>query len=248
MPNPTEIQYDTSSLERQWDEIAKSRLDALKRIIGRACVKATGLRMDDPPELWRFAIGKSERANASNWSDETRSIAERLQELDPQLEKDPKACDALMAGLGTPTLRETAQSLLNTVRDDVELTRHLTTALTLQRRGLIARKEYDEASALRDATTRFLVHNWIEDPPTGEWVVRSLCFFSDCAMAKMAYFFTHNRKKYLATSLLNSEPERIRKLYRSLKLRPAAPRVIKDVVFDFGKVRWIPFQKKVASK
>lgn len=146
--------------------------------------------------------------------------------------------------LGTPTLRETVQSLTEHMADDAVLAKHLATLLKLFKRGPLTNADYDSNRAdVKDRTTRILIHHWIQDPPRENWAIAGLCFCSDLAIAKLVYFMANRTTKWLPPTLLNKEPERIRKVFRGLGLIPARPRIIKDIDFKAGKIHWIPFKK-----
>jgi hypothetical protein len=66
MHQPIKFQFDTAELKRQWPIIAKSRLDALKKMFGRLHAEISGLSSDDPPELFRFFIGRPAQRELGN--------------------------------------------------------------------------------------------------------------------------------------------------------------------------------------
>ena len=240
--DPT-IQYDAAKLARQWPIIAKSRLDALKKVFGHPRAEVLGLSKDDPPELWQFVIGRSERRPEFTKveKEKAKAIAERVRQLDPEITVTQETDKEFRDNLGTPTLRETAQRLAYRLQDDNELAKHLAKLLALYKRKPVTQKDDDQnAIHAGDATSRLLIWNWIQDPPRENWAIASFCFFSDRAMAKMIYYL--RKKQWMPAELQNKEPERIRKLYGSLGLTPARPRAIKDVEFRAGKIHFVLFK------
>jgi hypothetical protein len=218
--NTETIGYDSAKLREQCPIIQQSKWNALKNIGDDAYFRAFGLSASDPSELWRLALSRSEPLSDAEHYTQFRTT------------------------LGKPTLGETIQSLAPKAKDDDELAGWLSKLRASYSRPPITRVEYDQARKDSDQTTRLLIWNWIQDPPLRDnWATASLCFCSDRAMAKLIYFIRHN--KWLPAELLNKEPERISKLYRSLGLIPAKPRAIKDVDFEGGKIHWIPFKKTV---
>jgi len=245
MKNGITIQYDTEKLKKQYPIICASRLEALKKVISDAYVDTIGLSLADPDELWSFALGNIELIEPLTEKEKAKAkvIADRLRQLDPQFPVTPESKTAL----GTPTLRETVQSLANRIEDDAVLAKHLTTLLKIYKRGSLTETDYNDNRADSVKTTRILIERWIQMPLGEKWVIASLCFFSDLAMAKLVYYMANNKTKWLPETRLNKEPERIRKLYESLGLIPAKPRVIKDIDFKGGKVHWTFFKKRIHS-
>ena len=219
MNRVTTIHYDPAKLHAQYPVIAESRRNALQKAINNAYLRTTGLSADDPHELWRFAIAQ----------------IEPLTDLEPYLQ-----FRATLKGL---TLRESVMSVTERIKDDAVLARHLATLLKIFGRGPLSKGDYDFNRADEDKRTRFLIEHWIQEPPRENLLVGSLCFCSDLAIAKLAYFKANGKAKRLPPKLLTKEPERIRKLYCRLGLVPAHPRVIKDIEFIGGKVRLIPFKQ-----
>jgi hypothetical protein len=216
---PPSIQYETAKLEAQYPIICESKWKALQNVIYEAHARTVKLKVGDPPELWRYAIGHSE----------------------PFTDWEPY--NQFRANLGEPTLRESVRSLTSRFKDDPLLANHLTTLLKIYKRGPFRKVEYDLNRADGDAVIRFLIQQWIETPLSNNWAYASLCFYSDLAMAKMVYFRANKQTKWLPPELLTKEPERIRKLYSRLGLIPASPRAIKDIDFKAGRIQFIPFQK-----
>jgi len=211
--------YDRSQLHA----IAESRQKALESIIRDACIRTTGLSFDDPPELWRFAIGHFE------------------------LMLDWEPYKQFRAALGNPTLRETILSLAERFKDEAGLTKHLETLLKLFKRLPLTKSNYEINRRDYDKKACALIEFWIDEPLHHHALKRNFCFFSDRAMAKMVYFLANKKEKWLPAESLDKEPERIRKLYGSLGLIPAKPRVIKDVDFIAGKIHYTPFQNALTE-
>lgn len=247
MKQPIIIQYDIMKLDEQHPVICASRMKALKKMISDVYVRTTELSLADPPELWLFALGKSEPIETFTDKENVRAkgMADRFRQLDSQFAVALETCNQLGTERGTPSLRETIQSLTSKAKDDDELANWLSKLVALHRRPLIARKEYDQARKDSDKTTRFLIQNWIQDPLQRNWATASFCFFSDRAMAKLIYFLLN--KKRLPVELRDKAPERIRKLYESLGLIPAKPRAIKDIRLENRKIHWVPFNKRVRA-
>ncbi|MBI2925554.1 MAG: hypothetical protein HYY24_07610 [Verrucomicrobia bacterium] len=251
------IQYDTAELERQWPAIVQSQLNAMRRIISDAYCRAAGLSLDDPPELWRFVLAQSEQSPPLTKKEEKQAqrLAPRLRQLDPQFVGDLAAHQRLRDSLRSLTLRETALSLANRTTDDAKLANHLATLLKIYSRGSLTQADLNSNRADQNNTTRILIQHWIQDPtretwvqgPPREWAIASLCFYSDLAMAKAVYWLAKpsGRREWLPATRLNKEPERIRKLYGKLGLIPAKHRVIKDIKFEAGKIRFEPFRQTI---
>ena len=239
------IQYDTVEFNRQYSVICASRMKARQKVIGDAYVDTTGLSLDDPTELWRFALGNNALITplTDEEKEKAKAIADRLRQLDPQFSVTPETYDQHKAELGTPTLRETVQSLSNRIKDDTVLAKHLTTLLKTYKRGSLAKADFNNNRADSIKKTQFLIDNWIQEPLGEKWVNASLCFFSDLAMAKMTHLMV--KKIPLPAELLTKEPERIAKVYRSLGLIPARQRAIKDIDFSGGKVHWTFFKTRI---
>jgi hypothetical protein len=234
--------YDTAELNRQWPVIAKSRLDATRRIISEDYLRATRLSLDDPPELWRFVIGRSEPRFpplAPQEKDQAKLLVRRIRELDPEFIGDLEVRDAI----GKPTFRDTVLSLANQFTDQATLAKHIATLLRLYQRGPLTQADFKAKSKFEDNSTRILVQHWIQDPPGERWTIASLCFYSDLALAKMVYFLA--RKKWLPEDPLKREAKRIEKLRNVLGLVPARPRIIRDIEFKFGKVHYHPIAARL---
>ena len=230
-----------AKLQRQWPEIAASRLKAITRIISESYVKATGLAENDPPELWQFALGKSEpRMDPVTEAglNRQKEIGDRIRQYAPAYDADKtyEADQKVLRAFGAPTFRQTVQRLSARIEDETELARCLSTLFKLNRQSPFTRAKYDEAARTFDKLTRFLLLNWIQDPQRDDWVRASLCFYSDRAMTNLVYY--HEHKKALPAQLLTKEPERIRKLYKALGLIAARPRLIGKFQFEAGKLRW----------
>lgn len=239
------MQYDTAKLKGQYPAICASRMKAFQKVIGDAYVRTLGLSRDDPPELWRFALGNCELIEplTDKEKEKAKVIADHLRQLDPQFSVTPETYDQFKPALGTPTLRETIQSLVNHIEDDAVLAKHLTTLLKIHKRKSLTKNDYNDNRADSIKTTQILIKRWIQVPLQDNWMTASLCFFSDLAIAKFTYSMV--TKKPLPPTLLTKEPERIRKLYKSLGLIPAKPRVINDIDFQNGKISYIPFKKRI---
>ena len=239
------IQYDTVKFNEQYPIICASRMKARQKVINDAYVDTTGLSRDDPQELWRFANGNSELIEPLTEKEKAKAkvIADRLRQLDPQFPVTPETYDMHKTELGTPTLRETVQSLANRIKDDAVLTKHLTTLLKIYKRGPLTKADYNDNRADSVKTTRLLIDNWIQEPLGEKWIIASLCFFSDLAMAKFTHLMV--KKTPLPRPFPTKEKERIAKVYRSLGLIPACQRAIKDIDFKGGKVHWTFFKKRI---
>lgn len=216
--------------DRQLDEaqirvIQESQRKALEKVINDSYAASTGLTIEvDPPELWKFAFGNMDLL--CDWAPYK------------QFRKE----------LGKPTLRETLLALMAQIKDDAMLIRHLNTLLKLSERLPVAKADFDITRADSDQTKRILIQYWIDQSLHEKALKRNFCFYSDRAMAKMVYFLAHGKKAWLPAKLLNKEPERIRKLYGSLGLIPAKPRVIKDIEYTSGKIHWVPFKKALVEE
>jgi hypothetical protein len=241
MNNNLRIQYDTAKLNSQWLTIAKSRLEAFRKIFGQSYFKATGLNENDPPELWRFAVGLRGASDLTE-DNRARELADSLGSLDPQFMGHPDNYKQFREALGKPTLRDTVLSLAQRVPDDAELSSHLSKLLMLYKQGPIPPEKFERAGA--DKTTRFLIEYWIEDPPSDRFLWKSLCFYSDRPMAKLIYFLKGSRpKKWLPCDKVESEAARIKKLYQRLGLVPARPRAIRDIMFKRDQLCFVPYEK-----
>lgn len=246
------VRYNRAELKRQWGTIAASRRLALWTITAKSHTKTTGLTESDPPELWSFALAKSEPRRSPLSEQQlkrTKAFTESIRRLNPEVDADEiyKAGQKLRATLDKVTLRETVQSLATSAKNDSELAEWLAKLLDLHRRPPITTGEYHEARADANLTTYLLVHNWIQDPPGESWATASLCFFSDRAMAKLVYFLSlpPARRQWLPLDKWETETERIGKLYERLELVPAKPRLVRDVKFKFGKIQYIPYKRAV---
>lgn len=222
-------------------------MKAFQHVIADAYIRTLGLNLDDPPELWRFAFGKSEPLTplTDEEKKKAKGIADRLRQLDPQFTVAPETYEQFKAELGTPTLCEAIQSLTNNNNSGDELAKRLSKLVALYNQPPMTREEYDQARKDSDLTTRLLIENWIQDPPGKNWPYDSFCYFSDRALAKMIYYIRNRYEKWLPTELRDKERERIAKAYRSLGLKPASPRVIKDIGLKSGKIDWIIFKKMI---
>jgi hypothetical protein len=238
-----QIQYNTTKLKTQWNIIAKSQLDAIRKIISEPYLQATGLNENDPPELWRFAIGHTERMPGLTKEEAKRAkaIAENIRQVDAEFVGDPKTYQQFKRDLGTPTLHKTVWSLAERIHDDETLAQYLSKLLDIYKRGRISLNECDQARTDNDNTIRLLLQKWIQEPFGN--ITGSLAFFSDRAMAKLVYYLA--RKIELDTSREEAEIWRVKKLYQRLELIPARPRAIRDIKFRLGKLHFIPFKAAV---
>ena len=96
-----------------------------------------------------------------------------------------------------------------------------------------------------DATSRFLVQHWIQDPPREDWLIASLCFFSNIAMAKLTHCMMTGKPwpANMDKVELEKKAGSIKKVYQRLGLLPARPRLIRDFTFKFGKPDFILFKR-----
>jgi len=239
------IKYDTVKFNEQYRVICASRMKAREKVIDDAYVDTMGLSHDDPQELWRFAFGNSELIETLADKDKVKAkiVADHLRRLDPQFPVTQETYAQHKAELGTPTLSETIQCLVNHSRDDDTLAKHLTTLLKIYKRGSPTKADYNDNRADSVKIIKFLINNWIQEPRGEKWVIGSLCFFSDLAMAKFIHLIV--TKKPLPQPFPIKEKERIAKVYRSLGLIPAWQRAIKDIDFKGGKVHWTFFKKRI---
>lgn len=224
---PNVIQYNTDELRVQWVAIVKSQMDAWKKITGEHYRKVTRLDENDPEELWDFAVGNSQLPLRLN---ENELFAEHFRQVDPQLSGDPETYHLFRNSLGAPTMRETILALTNRSKSDIELAGWLEKLLAIYKHGPISRAELGDKSV--STTAQLLLSCWIR-PPFGN-IQGSLAFFSDRALAKITYFLRNNGD-LLPPRLYTTEPERVRKVYRALNLRPADRRAIKDAEYRAGK-------------
>jgi hypothetical protein len=205
--------YDTAELR----SIRASKYTALQAIIKNAYIRVFGLSFDDPSELWEFALSNSEMfSDSAAYREFRQSLKQR-------------------------GLRETVLSLAKRFEDEVALRKHIETLLRLSNLLPAAKTTWANSRRDSDRATQMLVEFWIDDGIGKNSARSNFCFFSDLAMAKLVYFRTHQRR-LLPANLLTKEPERIRKLYRSLGLIPARRRLIKDIEFKAGKIHHIPFK------
>jgi len=235
------IQYNTASLKGQWPIIAKSRIEAMRKLIRTRHRKVIGLDGDSPPELWRYAIGRSERNEDLSDDPAAQACAQSLRATDPSFGGDPAAYNQFRDTLGAPTLRETALRLACRFQDDVLLAKHLGTLLEIHHKGPIPQARWREVDVATPKEAQILIQSWIQEPVGN--LLGSLCFFSDLALAKMLYWLRGDCKKWLPPDRLDAEPERVKKLYRALGLIPAKPRAVKDVYLRAGMLHFKPFKK-----
>ncbi len=113
------IQYPTEELKAEWEAIAKSRLEAVRKIVRERYYRVAGLSDNDPPELWRFAVGRLPRDLTIN--NKTKKLAEHFQIVDPSFAGAPESYTHFRNDLGTPNLRETVAALVLRAKDDAEL-------------------------------------------------------------------------------------------------------------------------------
>ena len=186
------IQYDTAKLKEQHDIICASRMKAFQKVIGDAYVRTLVLKQDDPPELWRFAFGKCGSLTPLTHKEKqmAKGISARLRQLDPQATGTPETYEQFKAARGTPTFRETVQSLTHNASGGDELAKRLSKLIGLHNLPPMTREEYDQARQDSDLTTRLLIQNWIQDPPGKNWPYDSFCYFSDRALAKVLYYIS----------------------------------------------------------
>ena len=252
MKKATTVQYNTADLERQSPEIEDSRIRAIQKIVDIVIGKITGLSLSDPPELWIYAFSRIEPSAWDRSQEPNLWLkAAYLLENYPRFFQGAKTHEQLVAAIRKTTLKGITNSLSLTAQSDDELANWLSKLLALHKRSPISRSEIEGAfaGARRNRTESILLRYWIEYPRTANWVINSLCFYSDRAMAKLVYFSAHDWQKWLPTELLTKEPERIYKLYpKKLGLLAADPRVIKDVDYVSGKLEWIPFEKRLAKE
>ena len=225
------IQHNTAELKVQWEAIVKSQMDAWKKIIREHYCKVAGLDENDPQELWRFAVGNSE--HPSNLTG-NKMLADHFQQVDPQSVGDPETYHRFRNFLGAPTMRETILALANRSKSDIELAGWLEKLLAIYKHGPISRAELGDKGVSK--TAQLLLSGWIQ-PPFGN-IQGSLAFFSDRAMAKSVHFC--NFGEWLPPDQLTTEPDRIRKVYCALGLRPADRRAIKDLDYMAGNIHFIP--------
>lgn len=237
------VKYPTEKLAQQWAGIVKSQIEAIRRGIRKSYTAITGLRENDPPELWRYIIGRSERIDFLDDRLAT-ATADELLYLDVEFTTTPDHYKKFVTELGKPSLRQTLLHLTQRAENDSWLKKQLETLLRIHALGAIKRDQIEQALSF-DRIDRVLIQNWIEHPPSPSFMKRSLCFFSDRAIAKMVHFIAHH--KWLDVSCLDAETARIKKLYQRLGLRPARPRAIKDVEWKFKKLFYTPFAKTVGN-
>jgi len=235
------IQYNTAKLKAQWDKIAKSQMHAIRVLTLRSSVRTRGLSENDPPELWKYVVSRSAQPRLG---ERATALAKRFRQLDPQFVGNPENVRLFRERLGKPTFRETVQALSDRIEDDAELVRHLSKLLKLYKRVPAPKGRNDKDwPADEDRAAHYITRNWIRGRVEEPLLCDSLCFFSDLAIAKLVYFQDH--QKWLprdASHLTKTEPERIAKLYRSLGLIPARPRIIKDVDRQDGLINLIPMK------
>lgn len=232
-----DIQFCATELKTQWEAIAKSRMTALDKIFGKRYSKVTGLDENDPQELFRFAVGFTEQPPDLTQDKTAQKFAEEFQRVDPQFAGSPETEQLFRKWLGTPTLRETTLALANRSQDDAELAGWLTKLVGMYHRGRIAQAELETSNY--DKTTALLLLNWLIEPLD---FIHSLAFFSDLAMAKRVYWLQHH--KLLPPERLLQEPERVRKIYCNLGLRPADQRTIKDIKYKAEKFYPVVFKAR----
>jgi hypothetical protein len=227
------IQHDTATLKTQWETIAKSRMDAMKTITSAVYRKVTGLDENDPPELWRFAMGFMERPPDLTGNKKAKILSDHFQKTDPQFAGRPEGYQQFRDSLGTPKLRDTILALANRSKDDAELAGWMTKLVAIYKHGPISQVERENNGFSK--TAQILLLNWIQEPFGN--ITGSLSFFSDRAMAKMVYLVKHG--KFLPFELYTTEPERIRKEYGAFDLRPADRRAVKDLEYRAGKIHFV---------
>src|SRR5262245_7001847 len=193
------IKAETAKLQKQCPIIAESQARALQEILSNQYMRATGLQLEHPPELWQLVISRSEQFFDS--------------ELHQQWRKK----------LGRPMLRQILLSLASRIEDEDTLLKHLATVQRIAKRGVLTEADFNRRGI--DGSTQILIGHWINLPLEGAWATDNLCFFSNRAMAKLLYFLRH--KRWLLPAHLEKEKERIKKIYRRLGLIPARPRLIR---------------------
>ena len=225
------IQHNTDELRAEWELIAKSRMDAMRSQARKRYAKIRGANENDPPELWRFIVGFSERLPDLTKNKTAKALAEHFRQVDPQFVGSPEFYAACRGSIGKPSLRETVAALAARAKDDAEIAGWLAKLLAIYRQNPMSRGKSNDD----DETKQLLLLNWVQEPFGN--ITGSLAFFSDRAMAKLLYLLRH--KKCLPPERLTTEPERIRKLYAALGLRPARRRAIKDLEYRAEKHHFV---------
>jgi hypothetical protein len=226
------IQHDTAELKVQWATIAKSRMDAMLKIISTNFRKVTGLDENDPPELWRFAVGFMERPSDLTGNKKAKILSEHFLQTDPQFAGSPEDEQKFRDSLGKPAMHDSILALANRSKDDAQLAEWLTKLLAIYKHGTITQAELEKKGVSK--TARHLLLNWIQEPFGN--IKGSFAFFSDRAMAKMVYWLDWRK---LPTGKFTTETERIRKVYCSLGLVAANKRAIKDIEYRAGKIHYV---------
>jgi hypothetical protein len=144
--NTDTINYDTAKLDKQYPAICKSRWNARKNIGDDAYFQSIGLSRNDPPELWQFALGRSEPLSNAEHYKRSRTI------------------------IGRRTLRETILALANRIEDDALLKKHLATLLKLSESEPLTVANYKLNRADSDKTKRILIEHWIQEPRGEDWL------------------------------------------------------------------------------
>jgi hypothetical protein len=106
----------------------ESWLNALQKIISRCYCRTTGLSVEDPPELWQYAIGHSEPvATPPPEIVVPKPSKQAIGHSDESLVWD--AYKEFRTDLGSPTLGETVRKLAERLDDDALLASHNSQAL-----------------------------------------------------------------------------------------------------------------------
>lgn len=250
------VEYITADLERQCPEIKESCDRAIQKIVVTAIRKITGLSLSDPPELWPYAFSRIEPSVWDRPQEPTLWLtADYLLQIALRFLPGVETQEQLVAAIRKTTFKGINHSLSLTARSDAEFADWLSKLTKLYKRPPIARSEIERELEDYDKSTKILLQHWIECTRSENWIMKSLCFFSDRAMAKFVFYLARRhsakghsakgRKQWLPLGRLNQEPERIRKLCSTLGLVNAQKRWIKDVSYDEGTdtVEPIPIKK-----
>lgn len=242
-----QIKYDKTQLAKQWNKIVKSQYEAHARLVRMTHRESSGLTPNDPPEIWRYVIGRSQqppRLNKADMKTAERLIA-RARQIDPKFRiTSPGSHKEFRAKLGMPSLRESAQHMAERIRDDSKLAKHLSRLLSFHHKKPITQNQRERAQSTEDKEKRILVMNWIQDPPGENWATASFCFFSDLALAKFTYYLVNKCRKWMPLHQQDLKTQQIKKIYQRLGLVPARPRIFKDVRLVSGTVHFLPYSKR----
>ncbi|MHC1767934.1 MAG: hypothetical protein AB9869_27285 [Verrucomicrobiia bacterium] len=223
MPAQRDIQYDTARLDEQYPMIRESRDKAVVRIYKDAYKRVLGIKPGDPGELWKYALRK---LGSSSIPAAGRSIVLKCW-------RESQGAPSFGASLDV-LLRRFAgrESKL------IAATRKL---LDLAERPPVSDADLEAAI---DPTDRYLVQHWIAERHDPLLLYRSLCFFSNEAMAKAMHYF--RMAQVLKLERWGPERERVTKRYERLNLTPAKPRIIRDFKVQAGQPLFLPFAKRTA--